>query len=90
MRGTTVVASNGGGLRDIVRHEQTGLLVPPSDVRQLSAALVRLASDSALCERMGGAGRVVALQEYTIGNCCDRLLALYEQVLAPSASATEH
>jgi glycosyltransferase involved in cell wall biosynthesis len=90
MRGTTVVASNGGGLLDIVRHEQTGLLVPPSDVRQLSAALVRLASDSALCERMGGAGRAVALEEYTIGNCCDRLLALYEQVLAPSAGGTEH
>ncbi|MFC1795698.1 glycosyltransferase, partial [Pseudomonadota bacterium] len=90
MRGTTVVASNGGALREIVRHDKTGLLVPPSDVRQLSVALVRLASDRALCESMGAAGRTVALEEYTIGDCCNRLLALYEQVLASSGGGTEH
>jgi glycosyltransferase involved in cell wall biosynthesis len=82
MRGTTVVASNSGGLREIVQHEQTGLLVPRSDVQQLSAALVRLASDRALCETMGAAGRAIALEKFTIGDCCDRLLALYAKTVS--------
>jgi glycosyltransferase involved in cell wall biosynthesis len=51
-----VVASNLGGITDIVTDGATGLLVPPADSEALAAALERLAADPALAERLGAAG----------------------------------
>jgi len=55
--GRPVVASDTGGLRDIVGHEQTGLLVPPGDAIALRHAIARLLADPEERERMGAAGR---------------------------------
>lgn len=52
-----VVAVDEGGLRESVRHEQTGLLVP-RDAQAMAAAVQRLLADAALRERLGAAGRV--------------------------------
>ena len=55
--GRPVVASAVGGLRDLVVHEETGLLVPPRDVPALRAALQRLLGDPELRRRLGAAAR---------------------------------
>jgi glycosyltransferase involved in cell wall biosynthesis len=55
--GRAVVASDTGGLRDIVAHEKTGLLVPPGDALALGDAIARLLGDPAERQRMGEAGR---------------------------------
>jgi glycosyltransferase involved in cell wall biosynthesis len=81
MRGTAVVASNGGGLREIVRPGATGLLVPPGDVAALAEALRTVATDRALCERMGSTGRQVALAEYTVATHADRIEAHYRRLV---------
>jgi glycosyltransferase involved in cell wall biosynthesis len=52
-----VVASEVGGLRDLVVHGETGLLVPPRDIAALRGALERLLADSDLRRRLGAAGR---------------------------------
>lgn len=59
-----VVASRSGGLADIVRDGETGLLVPPGDARALAEALARLLDDAALRGRMGQAGWLRAHGEY--------------------------
>ena len=43
--GTPVVASRVGGIPEIIRHEQNGLLVPPGDVEALAAAITALVDD---------------------------------------------
>jgi len=43
--GTPVVASDSPGLRDSVRHEQTGLLVPHADVAAAADAIIRILRD---------------------------------------------
>jgi glycosyltransferase involved in cell wall biosynthesis len=53
--GTPVVASSVGGLREIVTHEETGLLVPPDDEQALAAALTRMSDDAELRARLGRA-----------------------------------
>ena len=54
--GVPVVASDIGGITDIVEHDKSGLLVPPGDVPHLAQALERLARDPALASRLGAAG----------------------------------
>jgi glycosyltransferase involved in cell wall biosynthesis len=55
--GVPVIGSNLGGITDIVRDGETGLLVPPGDPDALAGALQRLALDSTLAGRLGEAGR---------------------------------
>ena len=54
--GTAVVASDAPGLRDSVRRDETGLLVPYGDTSSLIEALVRILTDTALRQRMESAG----------------------------------
>jgi glycosyltransferase involved in cell wall biosynthesis len=51
--GTPVVASNSPGIRESVRHNDTGFLVPHGDVAAMTAALGRLADSPALVATMG-------------------------------------
>jgi glycosyltransferase involved in cell wall biosynthesis len=55
--GTAVVAADSPGLRDSVRRDETGLLVPFGDDRALTQALVRVLTDAPLRERLAAAGR---------------------------------
>jgi glycosyltransferase involved in cell wall biosynthesis len=59
--GTPSLASDSPGLRDSVRHGETGLLVPHGDAEALAEGLLRFAGDPALVARMGAAARRHAL-----------------------------
>lgn len=50
--GTPVIASNIGGLSEIVHHERDGFLVPPRDSQALANAIIKLLSDPSLQQRM--------------------------------------
>lgn len=54
--GTAVVAADSPGLRDSVRRDETGLLVPYGDDAALTDALVRVLTDAPLRERLASAG----------------------------------
>lgn len=50
--GVPIVASEVGGIPDVVLHEQTGLLVPPDDAKALAQSLGRLLDDEPLRQRL--------------------------------------
>jgi glycosyltransferase involved in cell wall biosynthesis len=54
--GTPVVASNVGGIPDVIIHNKTGLLVPPKDVRALSEAVVNVLRDKSLARKLTDEG----------------------------------
>jgi glycosyltransferase involved in cell wall biosynthesis len=60
-----VVATNVGGIPDVICDGREGLLVPPGDISVLTAALNRLLADPALRQRMGNAGRKRIEHEYS-------------------------
>lgn len=64
--GLAVVASDLSGIPELVQHEESGLLVPPGDVRQLADALQRLHDDAGLRARLGQAARVKVLREFDL------------------------
>lgn len=53
---TPLVVSSVGGMKEVLRHGETALLVPPRDTPALAAALARLASDPDLASRLREAG----------------------------------
>jgi len=59
--GTPALASDSPGLRESVRHGETGFLVPHGDVGALARRMVELARDPGLVARLGAAARTFAL-----------------------------
>jgi glycogen synthase len=80
--GKAVVASDCGGIPEIVRDNETGLLVPPGDVEMLSQTIAALLSDSARRQLFGEKGRAVALSEFQWSAVTDRYLQAYRVALA--------
>jgi glycosyltransferase involved in cell wall biosynthesis len=88
MQSRAVVATRVGGTPEVVVDGVTGLLVPPEDPGALAGALGRMILDGALRRRMGEAGRIRALAEFTVEQMADRTLDLYGQVLRRSIPAS--
>ncbi|MCS6927746.1 MAG: glycosyltransferase, partial [Candidatus Binatia bacterium] len=88
MRGTTVVASNIGGLAEVVQDGQTGLLVPPGDVDALAEALLRLLRDRELAEQLGRAGRRRALAHFNEDTSIERFIEVYHGLCQGRAGRT--
>jgi glycosyltransferase involved in cell wall biosynthesis len=80
--GLPVIASRVGGIPEVVTDGVTGLLVPPGNADELADALLRLISDRELRLRMGESGRERALSEFNLDAMVDRLVSVYEEVLA--------
>lgn len=75
-----VVASDVGGLRETVRHGETGLLVPSEAPEQLAHAILTILKDETLRQRMGAAGRSMVEAEYEWGRILDKWVAFYAAV----------
>lgn len=76
-----VVATDVGGLRDLVVDGETGLVVPPRRPEALRAALERLLGDQELRRRLGAAGRDRAREHFSWQAVTDATLAAYRMSL---------
>lgn len=82
--GRPVVASDIGGIPEIVRDGSEGLLVPPGDVDALRAALHRMTRDGALRERLAS-GAAARAGDFTADAIVPRFEAAYASVLSGEA-----
>ena len=80
-----VVATRVGGLPEIVRDGETGLLVPPNDAEALARAFVELASDLDRAAALGVAGRERVEREFSEERCAERTEAIYRAALASAS-----
>jgi glycosyltransferase involved in cell wall biosynthesis len=76
-----VVATDVGGVPDVVTHEHTGLLVPPGAPSELARAMARLAADAGLRRRLGAAGRARVAQRFGTARLVDDIAGLYVERL---------
>ncbi|MGB3550192.1 MAG: glycosyltransferase [Candidatus Binatus sp.] len=72
-----VVASDVGGLREVVESEYTGIIVPPANPEAIASAIGRLEQWPALRSQMSAAARARAVENYSMGEMTTRTLALY-------------
>jgi glycosyltransferase involved in cell wall biosynthesis len=80
--GRAVVASDLGSRRELVLDGETGLLYPVGNVSRLAEALKLLSSSPELAEKMGQAGREFVKLRHSPPVHYQRLLDLYESVIA--------
>ena len=80
--GTPVVASDLGGLPEIVEDGVTGLLFPPGDTCALRDQISTLLADRRLGERLGRTGAERVLDRWTWRHCALRCMAGYQQLLS--------
>jgi glycosyltransferase involved in cell wall biosynthesis len=83
---TPVVAFDSGGLRDVIQHDRTGLLVPPGDRTALARTLDGLLSRDGRGSDLGKAGRLYALSAFAPESAARRYAEIYRQVIGPNAS----
>lgn len=80
--GLPVVVSDAGGLPEVVEHGGTGLVLPRNDPVRLAEALRHLARAPDVRQRLGAAGRARVASRYEWKDCVDRMIALYDKVIA--------
>lgn len=80
--GRAIVASRLGQIVDVIEEGETGLLVEPESAEALSEAIVRLASDRELRERLGRNARRAAVERHTWRRNATRVLEAYDEVVA--------
>ena len=80
--GLPIIASKIGGVVDVVQDERSGILFESGDMSGLSSAMVRLAKDDALRQRLGAEARKRILEDFSVEGIVDKYIKLYKTVLA--------
>lgn len=80
--GLPTVGCEAGGVVEIVKNDETGLLVPPSDPTSLAAAISKLAASPEMRARYGEAGRADFEQRFSAEAMAQRSADLYSMTIA--------
>jgi len=79
-----VIATNVGGIPEIVIDQKTGILVTSDDPKALAEAILKLANNIDLCDKMGREGREFVRQSYQWERSLDLMSQLYERLIDES------
>ena len=84
--GRPVVATNVGGIPEVIEDGRTGLLVPPHDARALADSIVRLLTDHPLADTIARAGRDLVYDKFCVERMVESVEAIYEEGAAEVAA----
>jgi len=76
-----VIATDVGGIPEVVRDGETGVFVPPENIEALAAAIVRLAGDRDTMTRLGLAGYEFVKEKYRWERNLDQMGDLYDRLI---------
>jgi len=80
--GVPVVSTPVGSIDELVRHEETGLMVPPQDADALRAAIERLLGEPALAVGLAQAARAWVRNRCSRERMLDSMEAVFREVTA--------
>lgn len=78
MRGLAAIVSGPGGASEVIAEGETGLVVPPTDVEALAAAIEELAGDPDRTAALGDAGHQRMLDHFTVSRYRDDLVGVLQ------------
>jgi glycosyltransferase involved in cell wall biosynthesis len=76
-----VIASDVGGLREVVEDGRSGIIVPPANPEKIASAIKRLAESPELRSQMSAAARARVVENYSMERMAARTLALYRECM---------
>jgi glycosyltransferase involved in cell wall biosynthesis len=79
--GLAVIASNCGGFPEMMKNGETGLLIEPNDVDEITEALVKLLSQPQEVKKIGNNARLRIEKHYTTESVCSRIETMYTDLL---------
>lgn len=77
-----VIATDGGGTREILLNEETGLLVPPGDPYTLAAKINLLLDDPYRADQMGRSGFRRLTEHFSLSMMTERILHIYQTAMS--------
>ncbi len=77
-----VVATSVGGVPEMVKDNESALLVPPSDPQAMTAAITRVLTDTGLAERLTKNAAALVATRYTPENYVRNLIGIYSEIIA--------
>jgi glycosyltransferase involved in cell wall biosynthesis len=83
-----VIACEAGGAPEIVEHDETGLLIRPQNVPDLTQAILTLLDNRDHAESMGRRARELALERFTWSNYLAKLRGVYDHVLGRESKSS--
>jgi glycosyltransferase involved in cell wall biosynthesis len=78
--GKPVVATSGGGTNEIIENNKTGILVEPSNSKELAEKVNQLLDDNTLRRDMGNAGKERIKKLFSIEAMLNEYISLYEEI----------
>jgi glycosyltransferase involved in cell wall biosynthesis len=85
--GVPVAATTAGGIPELVRNGETGLLTPVGDASALAASIVRLLDDRVEADQLSQRAKKFVAEEFSVDRMADRYVEVYEKVLKHGQSA---
>jgi glycosyltransferase involved in cell wall biosynthesis len=83
-----VVASEVGGIVDLIKHEETGLLVPEKNPEAIAHAVLRLLDEPEFAQRLAEQGYTYARDYYHWDRIIDQYDVIYRQCVLPNGGGT--
>ncbi|MDO8661940.1 MAG: lipopolysaccharide heptosyltransferase II [Candidatus Omnitrophota bacterium] len=80
--GVPVVATEVGGVVDIIEHGRTGLIVPPSDPQSMAEAVIKIFKDPELARNLSEAAYQKVKEKYNVELMVDNTLNVYQEALS--------
>jgi glycosyltransferase involved in cell wall biosynthesis len=84
--GKPVVATNSGGIPEIVQDDQTGRLVPPADPAALAGGIIELLTNRKQAKRMATKGQMIVRKMFSVEAMVDANIEVYRQIVEASGS----
>lgn len=76
-----VLATAVGGASDIIRHNESGFLIPPDDINAVRSGMETLLADGTLRFMLGSNARSRIVEEYSLDSVAQRLAKVYRQIM---------
>ena len=77
----TCIASEVGGIPQVIEDGVDGILISPKDQESLKHAIRKVILDQEMQDRLGKAGRIKVEQEFELKKCMDKLVKIYQNLL---------
>lgn len=79
--GKPVISTRVGAIPEVVEHNETGLLIPPENPKELAKAIKKMLDNPRLVESFGAKGREKAISLYGWDNICDQYIEIYDRIM---------